>query len=167
MSLALLRDLDEERQTYFRPIVASRQSALTLPTMGRPKSNAATTKTNDGAAPRLWEDALTKSLDQLALLQPGWAGPDTVGPSTETMLTAVFVMAANAQPNTKPPNIVPMLDCRLQLVWYDAGIELEIIIDRLCQASASIYDLTTDKEDDDLSVADPRVADAIRRLSSP
>jgi hypothetical protein len=166
MSIALLRDDYDERLPLLRPIAIDRQSVLTLPTPSRPSSNAATTNDLDRSTDRVWYVPLVEALGQLGQLQQGWAGPGTTAPSMELLLTALFLMTATAQPTTKPPTVVPMVDGRVQLVWYDAGLELEIIVDLDGQATASVYDLASGIEEDDLNVSDPRVAEAVRRLSS-
>lgn len=163
--MSLVAYLDDE---YERPAdllwPRRRSSPLTLPSVRRPSSNAATT--NDLALERRWLNPVLESLGQLVSLQPGWGGPGTPAIDANTLRTALFVMTTIAQPNTKPPGIVPMADGRLQVVWYDAGLEFEIVIGSDGDATASLFDLVTGIEEDALSVSDPRVAEAIKRLSS-
>ncbi len=167
MSIALLRDDDFEVPRRPGWVVTRRDaSPLTMPSISRPSANAATTNQPDRANSRFWYAPLLEALEQVATLKPDWAGPGTKAPSPQCMVAVVFLMTALAQPTTKAPSVVPTIDGRLQLVWYDAGIELEIVTDQDGDARASIFELTTGVEEDDLPVTDPRVAEAIRRLSA-
>jgi hypothetical protein len=79
---------------------------------------------------------------------------------------ALMVLSSIAKPTTPVPAIVPVPDGRLELVWYAAGLELEITVDDKGQWDIGLFDLRTGVDEEDVTLSDPRLAEAISRLST-
>jgi hypothetical protein len=77
------------------------------------------------------------------------------------------VLASILGTSSPPPAIAPMADGRLQLAWYDAGLELEITVAPDGEVDIGLYDLRTRMEEGNVFLSDIRLAEAIRRLSAP
>lgn len=167
MTLVALRDDDREPTHGTWARVGVRRSSLSLPDVSRPVTSSATTKESTEAAFQTWLEPFMESLEKLSNLPQGWGGPGSQTPHIALLFIAARVLAAIAKPSTLAPTLVPLLDGRVQLVWYAGGVELEILIDGDGTAKASLYDLTTQNEIDDVSPTDQRIADAIEKLSQP
>jgi hypothetical protein len=114
----------------------------------------------------LWLRPSLQKVTGLMSLAPGWDGPESIPPSAEVAVNALMVLSSIAKPTTPPPAIAPVQDGRLQLVWYAAGLELEITVDDKGRAAISLFEVETEMDEEDVTLSDPRLTDAMARLSA-
>ncbi len=114
----------------------------------------------------LWQRPTIERLLTLLDLEPGWDGPGSVAPSLGSAQNLMVLLNGLLRPTTLPPSIAPVSDGRLQAAWYDAGLELEITVDDEGRPDIGLFNVTTGADEDDVTLSDPRLAEAIARLSA-
>lgn len=155
--MSLAYDLDH--RFWRRP---RHRSAASTPLETRPaRRTAATTQPQNP----IWLESVAEQLLDVLVLSDDWDGPGSRAPSEETVQVVLAVMYEIAKSTTQAPKLAPVPDGSLQLVWYAGGIELEITIEPSGEVDIGLFDVEKDAEEKGVTLQDPRLADAISRLS--
>jgi len=99
-------------------------------------------------------------------LEPNWSGPGSVAPGISVAQHTLHILGSTLKPTTPPPTIAPLADGRLQSAWYEAGLELEITVDPAGRADVGLFNVETGIDENDVTLFDSRLAEAIARISA-
>ncbi len=82
-----------------------------------------------------WVQEVTRQLELLFGLQPGWDGGHASTPSMNAIRAAIELLSLGLSPSSPAPALVPTPDGGLQLEWHLSRVEIEIYLDPSGQAS--------------------------------
>ena len=105
------------------------------PTGGLAMSTAAT--------PQPWAQPVLETINYLLGLKPGWDSYGAPRIKPEVGRAAFDLLRDIMRANTPVPSIVPMGDGGVQIEWHVKGIDLEIEVRSMTQATACFEDLST------------------------